>query len=241
MRAGLARLGITLLALYALPVQAADLAKIERVIAKEPKYEGKPTYCLLAFGPEADFRVWLVLDGTVLYVDRNGNGDLTEPNKRVVTQYRGDGSRYGFRPGPVGTPDGKVKFTLSQIRMHDGCCDIEITSEGGWSRAGFDGPGALRFVDRVQDAPIIHFLGPLTLQRFDPHPGSASAECGPKPLIRGRTTTLAFSLGTPGLGNGTFAKFPFLNRLSGDNKLTASAEVRFPGGKTVTVSLEPDG
>ena len=54
-----------------------DLTKVDRTIAKEPAYKTKPRYCLLVFGPEPKIRVWLVLDGDVLYVDRNGNGDLT--------------------------------------------------------------------------------------------------------------------------------------------------------------------
>ena len=36
------------------------------------------------FGPEAKTRVWLVQDGEVLYVDRNANGDLTEPGEKAV-------------------------------------------------------------------------------------------------------------------------------------------------------------
>src|SRR5262245_46854775 len=63
---------------------SADLTKIERTIAKEPVYQTKtPKYCLLVFGPEAKMRVWLVLDGKDLYVDRNGDGDLTGSGKRV--------------------------------------------------------------------------------------------------------------------------------------------------------------
>ena len=55
-----------------------DLAKIDRTIRKEPAYQTKsPRYCLLVFGPEAKTRVWLVLDGDLLYVDRDGDGDLT--------------------------------------------------------------------------------------------------------------------------------------------------------------------
>ena len=46
---------------------------------------------LLVFGPKAEHRSWLVVDGDgieadsgrVLYLDRNGNGDLTEPGDRV--------------------------------------------------------------------------------------------------------------------------------------------------------------
>jgi hypothetical protein len=37
----------------------------------------------MVFGPEARDRVWLVLDDEALYVDRNGNGDLTEEGKRI--------------------------------------------------------------------------------------------------------------------------------------------------------------
>jgi hypothetical protein len=65
---------------------AVDWTKIDRAIVKEPVYQSKPKYCLLVFGPEAKTRVWLVVDGDTLYVDRNGNGDLTEPGKRVRTK-----------------------------------------------------------------------------------------------------------------------------------------------------------
>jgi hypothetical protein len=64
-------------------VSAADLTKVDRTIQKEPAYHSKPKYCLLVFGPEARQRVWLVLDGDTLYVDKNGNGDLTEEGKRI--------------------------------------------------------------------------------------------------------------------------------------------------------------
>jgi hypothetical protein len=224
----------TFLVCCALPAQAADLAKIERVVAKEPKYQGKPKYCLLIFGLEAKFRVWLVLDGTVLYVDRNGNGDLTEADKRVPANYH-KGQTFGFRPGAIGTPDGKMKYDLSQLRKGEEGLDMSLNlREHGYARAGFDGPGALRFADRAEDAPIIHFLGPLTLQRFEPQAGSASPHLKPQPLVRGQENHLGFSLGTPGLGSGTFAKYPF-----GD-QLAASAEIRFANGKTIKASLAPD-
>src|SRR5437588_1748457 len=64
--------------------RATDLKKLNRGIVKEPAYVTKqPKYCLLVFGPQATTRVWLVADGDFLYVDRNGNGDLTEPGERV--------------------------------------------------------------------------------------------------------------------------------------------------------------
>jgi hypothetical protein len=63
---------------------AADLAKVDRTIAKEPIYREQPQYALLVFGRETRTRAWLVLDGDTLYVDRDGNGDLTEPGERLT-------------------------------------------------------------------------------------------------------------------------------------------------------------
>src|SRR5262249_21532137 len=37
---------------------------------KEPKYRTEPRYALIVFGPKRETRVWMVLDGTTLYVDR---------------------------------------------------------------------------------------------------------------------------------------------------------------------------
>ena len=63
---------------------AADLASIDRTIKREPAYQSQaPRYALLVFGPEARDRVWLVHDGDTLYVDRNGDGDLTESDEKV--------------------------------------------------------------------------------------------------------------------------------------------------------------
>jgi len=84
--------------LLAPQLHAADLTEIERSIRKEPAYQSKtPRYCLLVFGPEAKTRIWLVLDGKTLYVDRNGNGDLTEggmsqPASRSTTSQRLQGA-----------------------------------------------------------------------------------------------------------------------------------------------------
>ena len=137
MRAGSLSLGVAYLLLCALPAQAADLAKIERTIAKEPKYEWKPKYGLLVFGPEAKFHVWLVLDGSTLYVDRNGNGDLTEPDKRVTPQ---DTRWVSFRTA-LSIPDDKTPFLLRLSRDGDVFeLSVRIALQR-WQLVGFDGPG----------------------------------------------------------------------------------------------------
>jgi hypothetical protein len=72
--------GLALLCLFSCVAgtSAADLSKIDRVIRKEPAYKASPKYCLLVWGAKASTRTWLVQDGNVLYVDRNGDGDLTD-------------------------------------------------------------------------------------------------------------------------------------------------------------------
>jgi hypothetical protein len=77
----------------------AEQPKIDRRIGKEPAYRTKtPRYGLLIFGPDGKDRVWLVLDGDTLYVDRNGNGDLTEPGEKVAATKRpgGDPEEDGY-------------------------------------------------------------------------------------------------------------------------------------------------
>ncbi len=95
---------------------AADLTKIDRTIAKQPAYKSKPKYCLLVLGPEAKTRVWLIVDGETLYVDNNGNGDLTEPGKRVQAKGR---EKYGlvFEAGEV--HEGKLLHTGLRITVGD--------------------------------------------------------------------------------------------------------------------------
>src|SRR3712207_1181094 len=80
---------LAILAVGVAAAPAADLAGVDRTIKKEPAYRSKsPKYGLLVFGPRAETRVWLVLDlaaepsdpdgsKNTLYVDRNGDGDLT--------------------------------------------------------------------------------------------------------------------------------------------------------------------
>src|SRR5215470_8211301 len=156
------------LALGMAPASAADLTKIDRTIAKEPAYQStSPKYCLLVFGPEAKTRVWLVLDGGVLYVDRNGNGDLTEEGERIVGQ---DGI---FVAEDITEPDGKARHTQLRLRRFKTGVILSLLVEGkrlyfGGSREASD---ALQFADRPRRAPILHVNGPLSL-RLVGHPSS---------------------------------------------------------------------
>jgi hypothetical protein len=87
LRAAIWILGVGILLAPSPSATAADLSKIDRTIRKQPEYKGKPAYALLLFGREAKVRVWVVLDGETLYVDRNGDGDLTGKDERFTLNF----------------------------------------------------------------------------------------------------------------------------------------------------------
>jgi len=86
----------------------------------------------------------------------------------------------------------------------------------------FGGGLLLAFADRPQDAPVIHFGGPLILRvsmesgalfvpiNYDDKPDPTWYDKHPpqyeeKSLVRGEARHLVAQIGTPGLGRGTFA------------------------------------
>ncbi len=187
------------------PVPAA-LNKIERTIKKEPKYTGDPRYLLLTFGPEAKFRTWVVLDGTTLYIDRNGNGDLTE-----------DGEKFD-NPNTVQKGlDGKVSVTLTGIDLTepDGTSHsikvittLKITDTSTYVRLGAQARGGpdqlagltnLRLAETAKEAQVLHFGGNEVIVR-----PSLSM---PSPLSVDKAVEFRVQFGTPGIGSGSFASF----------------------------------
>jgi hypothetical protein len=57
--------------------------KLPAPLLREPNYERQPGYALLLLGAGQPDRVWIVLDGRSLYIDRNANGDLTDDGPPV--------------------------------------------------------------------------------------------------------------------------------------------------------------
>jgi hypothetical protein len=214
--------------LLAGPTSAADLAKIDRKLVKEPAYASKAKYCLLVFGPEAKTRAWLVLDGDLLYIDRHADGDLTHADDRlkvhrvtkdppnfmtsetrvfldVIPPGDADGRNaptlkgstrysrlwvsYGIPREDVTPPTDDQKEYLERLRHHYATVYLRIDdkyTQVGWAC----------FSERPQDAPILHFDGPLTLgfgQNFGPFKQPALVR-GPDP------SELMVNLITPGLG-----------------------------------------
>jgi hypothetical protein len=208
---------------WCLTAPAGDFGKVDRTPKKEPAYQSKaPKYCMLEFGPQAKTRVWLVLDGDTLYIDRNGNGDLTEKGECIKKK----GALGQFMAGEVVDVDGKTKHTNVMV-MHqteDGLTITFVTAMVAGKHmfmAGIDSLGTLRFADRPQDAPIIHFGGELRMGLNAKFSKSEKEE-----LVRSdKAEELYAWIGTPGLGKGTFAALMHKGIPAGVHPI---AEIEFP-------------
>ncbi len=128
-----------LLAFVPLPAHAGGLAEVERILRKEPSYPAKPRYCLLVFGPEIQARVWLVRAGDRLYVDKNGNGDLTEPGECVQME-RPSPRRFPIQS--YASPEVEIvigghcwgKLQLTERRLHPQFKPLDENERETWQR-----------------------------------------------------------------------------------------------------------
>jgi hypothetical protein len=201
-------LSVLCLGWSSLPSGAADLTKIDRSIAKEPTYKTEPYYALVVLGPKAEKRVWLVVAGEVLCVDRNGNSDLTEANERVTLDIEATkkiqvapGMYKGMNSFDIGEVAGlrlrldfwvrekafvpKTEFDKAILKDHQ---------EKGWEFATLwrDGSQAqipVTFCRRPKDAQICHLAGPLTFAMRRNHRLERHND----------KNTLQVTIGTPGL------------------------------------------
>jgi hypothetical protein len=142
-------------AAFALTAAAADPGARQPAITKEPAYQTKkPRYCLLAFGPTQEVRTWLVVDDESVYLDHNGNGDLTEEGECFGT--RGA----ALRPVPI-TSAGKVTiYTVTSLHLSK---LGDLVAVHASTKGKFRQYGDALLADRPQDAPLLHFDGPLTM------------------------------------------------------------------------------
>ncbi|MGI8977959.1 MAG: hypothetical protein ACR2FY_01910 [Pirellulaceae bacterium] len=155
---------------------------------KEPKYQKEPRYALLVFGDKREQRVWMVLDGTTLYVDRNANGDLTEPEERLEPNKPKDGSNKIGNPGRYTGMDhfefavqagigGTSKFKLDRWVRDEAFIpktDFDKELHAKWQKYRWEnstlwrkdglgqGQTPLLFMPKPADAQVCALDGPLT-------------------------------------------------------------------------------
>jgi hypothetical protein len=208
-----------------LHARAADLSAIKRDILREPDYKAAPRYCLLVFGTDATTRIWMVLDGNTLYVDRNGNGDLTEAGEKVT------GQNY-FMVDRIVERDGTVYKDLRVNAFADGTFALWI---GHGQRVQYVGVGRMdrpAWGDKRRSAPIIHLNGPMTLERYGPIytvPRAVNLHS------RQRRFSLRLLLGTPGLGKGTFASY---DEVCSENLGPIRADIEYPSRDPLAAPLK---
>ena len=80
---------------------------------------------------------------------------------------------------------------------------ISISGEGS-QRVGYSRGKGLKFAARPQDAPIVHFNGPKTIGEDG---GKQSIPSDGATKGNYRTTWLRLTVGSRGLGDGTFAAY----------------------------------
>jgi hypothetical protein len=183
-----------------------DLSKLDRTLPKQPPYTAKqPLYGLAAFGPQAQARVWMVLDQSkpeagaydVLHIDLNADGDLTGPGERLT---RAGDDR--FQVGEYKDPATGAKHPDFSVRVSEGAEPTVMLSLRwrGTFRFGGGYPedpeaGYLRFAARPADAPVVwvHGDAPFRFQRW----------YGGK-LPVGAAGDFKVFLGQPGSGRGSF-------------------------------------
>lgn len=230
------------LALLVSPTLAADLTKIDRTIRKEPDYQSKaPRYGLLVFGPNADKGVWLVLDGDVLHVDANGNGDITESGEQLKVKAGNQD------PADFGEMDilnnGETKETLrfslfNWFEYKKGNVDraepsFTVSWNGRWYGGWGDGDSPLIFSHRPEDAPILHVGGPLQMG-FEVRLKNAFKRQSKD------TFELKVGVGTRGLGKGAFTHLTYWeDAIPKDAKPTAHLEFpnKDPSGPPIRMQV----
>jgi len=189
--------------------EPADFSKVDRKIAKEPKYLANPLYGLIVFDPDGKSKVWFVLDRSspemkehdILYLDRNGNSDLTEPGERIVTAFN-DGGTVVHEAGSVKLSEKgpeHTHFRLYASMAQRGVAPFFRIKLRGQDEVwgGFNGRDERTTLGgSPEKAPVFvaDLSRPLTFQLFMPR----------YEFRRGDPERIALVVGVPGHGPATF-------------------------------------
>ncbi len=218
------------------PLVPESLSKIDRKIAKLPKFAAeKQGYLLLAIGADADFKTWLVHDGDTLYVDGNGNGDLTDdtPVKCDPATSKPKNGMDVFVASDIGpAKEEKCKVVVSTFPVSGTESKALILVVLRPGAAGMKvGPMDFRFADTPDAARVVHLGSKVLVVR--------PSFTMPSHLEADKAEDFRVQVGTPGVGAGTFASVTH----DGLNK-TANPVAEFtfqparPGDKPVVVKVE---
>jgi RNA polymerase sigma factor (sigma-70 family) len=156
--------------------QALKRIKATYRLTKEPAYRAPVQYCLLLLGRKASTQLWLASDGVTLYVDRNSNGDLTDPGEAVPFKEAGFAA-FHADAFPKGAAEAHTGLHIA-VRQRDwknnkgGYWAVRSSVEGRYPMYAF----AHKFAQKLENAPVIHLGGPLRMGLYQLEGGSL--RCG---------------------------------------------------------------
>ncbi len=144
-----------------------DLPQLFDSIAKEPTYRSQPKYCLLTFHQALGDFVWMVEDGDRLFVDRNGNMDLTDdgdPLEPTDLQDVGGGRRdFCYKLDALSLPDGSrhTHFELRRWNYGEEKDSYGLSLRVGDKMPMYAGWFGSFWSGSHTTAPVIRFAGPF--------------------------------------------------------------------------------
>lgn len=166
------------------PANTNRFSLIDRSIMREPKYEGTPKYCLLVVDRDFHSRVWMVEDGDRLFLDRNGNGDLTDDGGPMPLRTDAVGI-LGYSADAITTSEGVQHTKFNMCRWKDGedqnGYGLSLFLSG--TRQVYAGWFGTFWAEKREYAPVVHLGGvftpePLRAQRILIQPGARRFDIG---------------------------------------------------------------
>lgn len=150
--------------------EGVKLANVKRPIRREPVWTSRmPRYCLFVVSPER--RIWFVVDGDDLYMDINGDCDLTDPGEKLPRREPSDEQRREAQNSSrwwipdINGADGEPLISNIQIRPNIYSRAAPVGSYYVYFEIPIYGSVQTRptFADNPADAPIVHPKGPHQL------------------------------------------------------------------------------
>ena len=137
-----------------------------RKIAKAPAFkEAKQQYLLLLLGQKPSREIWVVRDGSDVYVDRNGNGDLTEPGECIFQPDTNESASFvklGMVHDAHGQEHGPLTCQIPTRSPGDGRVRLHIAKK-------FEQEAPyVPFGNSPETASVLHFDGPLSARLSGP-------------------------------------------------------------------------
>ena len=210
------------------PTDPTLVDRVDRSYKKFPNfYSQTPTCALAVIGKDPTNQSWIIFDlkrlgerklGGYIYVDLNGDGDLTQANEKIqLTKPNGSSYRtdeYKFTDAE-NKPNGyAIQFVAADYGEEDEPLHYRIfvtTPTGDRFGAWGDQNSDLIPTRKTKSAPVLHFDGPRQMGFEVPSPLGK----------RGNDWRLCAGVGTYGLGDGSFV-YQFYKTIPKDVHPTAS-------------------